>query len=739
MWNDYKAKLVTDFTKILHFLLRFFVKEEVLLKWKPIHLCWWFEKYGYDIPRYFIAEFDPPSVTTNAATSITSTTAQGNGNATAEGSAAIDTRGFTFAETATNSDPEIGGTGVTDIVEGGTGTGLFNATLETLTASTNYSFKAYAKNSKGTGYGSVQTFDSAAQGTTYYKNLDDTISVAEDLEKGISLKAIVETVALAEGLLKTGGKSLAESIIGSDTKIFSISKVLSPDDSISVGEDLKKGISLKVLVEAIVLAEGFLKTGIKNLVESIVGSDTRIFSISKVLSDAISSVEEFLSHRITPRYLNGAYGGFYSGSNYWAGSQAASLVGEEFDKNLQDSLQLIDTKILMPIKSLAESISIQDTLSKIIDYVKGLLDSISIADTLSKVIDYVKGLVDSIVASDTIIKVADFVRGLVDSIIALDTIIKSFGKSLIDSIVASDVYTKVVAFVRSLADSISIADTLSKVVSKLVDDILIVLDSISKILGAVRSLVDSIDVSDIITKVATLFRELVDNIIQSDIIGKLLGLKAFVDNINLSDVYSKVTEKVVSSVVVITDTFSRIATYFRSLVDTFNVHDIIDLIASWVIYLTDAIVARDNVLVVMLRYLVDTVKIVDGLVRKVFINLIEALHITDIFFDIDKVLHFLLEDVVQLSDSLAKHVNILVSSVIQIFDSRFLKRLNGQLIQWVKKAKNVVDWVKTGKDGNNYIKIVKKQDDWESEKKDLGLYESNVKSLDDWNKLRKKQ
>jgi len=130
-----------------------------LLVWKPIHLCWWFEKHGKPIPKYFIGGgATAPSVTTNAATDIQTTQATGNGNITSDGGATITARGFVFSETSVNNNPTIGGTGVTNIVEGGTATGVYSDTLTPLVNGTGYSYKAYATNSKGTGYGSVQTF-----------------------------------------------------------------------------------------------------------------------------------------------------------------------------------------------------------------------------------------------------------------------------------------------------------------------------------------------------------------------------------------------------------------------------------------------------------------------------------------------------------------------------------------------------------------------------------------------------
>ena len=53
------ANLIQAITEIIHWFLSFFVDEKILLNWKPIHLCWWFRKHGWKIPKYFIgADYD---------------------------------------------------------------------------------------------------------------------------------------------------------------------------------------------------------------------------------------------------------------------------------------------------------------------------------------------------------------------------------------------------------------------------------------------------------------------------------------------------------------------------------------------------------------------------------------------------------------------------------------------------------------------------------------------------------
>lgn len=108
-----------------------------------------------------------PVLASASASAITSTTATLEGSVTSDGYLAITERGFVYAPTATNSDPLISGTGVIKEVDGAVTTGALSKALTGLTASTGYSFKAYATNSLGTTYSTVATFTTSAPGLGY--------------------------------------------------------------------------------------------------------------------------------------------------------------------------------------------------------------------------------------------------------------------------------------------------------------------------------------------------------------------------------------------------------------------------------------------------------------------------------------------------------------------------------------------------------------------------------------------
>ena len=95
----------------------------------------------------------PPTVQTNAATSISTTGATLNGNVMADGGATVTARGFVYGTSASD---------LSQNVQSGTGTGSFTKALTGLTRSTTYYYKAYATNSAGTAYGEVKQFTTSS-------------------------------------------------------------------------------------------------------------------------------------------------------------------------------------------------------------------------------------------------------------------------------------------------------------------------------------------------------------------------------------------------------------------------------------------------------------------------------------------------------------------------------------------------------------------------------------------------
>ena len=110
-----------------------------------------------------------PTVTSSAATAITSIEATLHGDVTSDGGAAITERGFVYALTSADSTPtvaEASGVNVIKVIVTGT-TGSFTETLSGVTGNSDYSFISYAINNFGTTQGVVQTFTTVNRAPTF--------------------------------------------------------------------------------------------------------------------------------------------------------------------------------------------------------------------------------------------------------------------------------------------------------------------------------------------------------------------------------------------------------------------------------------------------------------------------------------------------------------------------------------------------------------------------------------------
>ncbi|HWB11051.1 MAG TPA: Ig-like domain repeat protein [Pirellulales bacterium] len=99
-----------------------------------------------------------PTVSSPTKSAVGINSATLGGTVTTTGGEAITQRGIVYSLTSVNSNPTIGGTGVTVVPASGTSTGAFTVDVSSLQETAGYSYAAYATNSVGTGYSSVDTF-----------------------------------------------------------------------------------------------------------------------------------------------------------------------------------------------------------------------------------------------------------------------------------------------------------------------------------------------------------------------------------------------------------------------------------------------------------------------------------------------------------------------------------------------------------------------------------------------------
>lgn len=97
-----KARVIERFTDRLHRILSPFISEEFLLKYKPVHLCWWFEKYELPIPKYFIG-LTTTSTSTSSTSSSSSSSTSSTSSSTSSTSSSLSTSSTSTSSTSTSS------------------------------------------------------------------------------------------------------------------------------------------------------------------------------------------------------------------------------------------------------------------------------------------------------------------------------------------------------------------------------------------------------------------------------------------------------------------------------------------------------------------------------------------------------------------------------------------------------------------------------------------------------------
>lgn len=162
-----------------------------------------------------------PTLSTSAASSVTSSSGTLNGSITATGGANATQSGFAYSITANLTS------GVSTTTLGAqTGTASFSSSVSSLSANTTYYFRAYATNSAGTGYGSIQSFTTAAIAPTLTTDAASSItSSSATLNANITAtggaNAIARGFARATNAAMTAGVSTSTEAGSFSTGTFS--------------------------------------------------------------------------------------------------------------------------------------------------------------------------------------------------------------------------------------------------------------------------------------------------------------------------------------------------------------------------------------------------------------------------------------------------------------------------------------------------------------------------------------
>ena len=180
---------------------------------------------AWDIGAYEYVGVNIPTITTQSASSVTATTATLNGNITATGGSNATTRGFAYSTSAT-----LATVIATTSASGSFSTGAYTDSVSSLTCNTAYYARAYATNSGGTGYGSIQSFTTSAcpdttppvlsagvpSGTLSAGTTGTTLSVTTDESATCKYGTLAATAyaSISNTFSTTGGTTHTQSLSG---------------------------------------------------------------------------------------------------------------------------------------------------------------------------------------------------------------------------------------------------------------------------------------------------------------------------------------------------------------------------------------------------------------------------------------------------------------------------------------------------------------------------------------------
>ncbi len=120
---------------------------------------------SYSYGTFTTSNANPPSIDTPTDASITATSAVLGGTVESSGGAGVQTTatGIVYALTSVNGNPQLNGTGVTELDTGSpVNSGAFTLPVAGLTPGAHYTFEAFATNGSGTTYTSATSFTTLA-------------------------------------------------------------------------------------------------------------------------------------------------------------------------------------------------------------------------------------------------------------------------------------------------------------------------------------------------------------------------------------------------------------------------------------------------------------------------------------------------------------------------------------------------------------------------------------------------
>lgn len=219
-------------------------------------------------------------------------------------------------------------------------------------------------------------------------------------------------------------------------------------------------------------------------------------------------------------------------------------------------------------------------------------------------------------------------------------------------------------------------------------------------------------------------------------ISKVL-LKVFVDSINAVDDfftdYFQFFSRLFTDGIGMADTFSKKLDKLLAFVDNISITEIVSKVLPHK-RLTDQIHASDSLTFVqhLSMILTDTISAIDNIAKKTITAFSDGIGAIDSGF-IMPIKNFV--ESISLSDFFVKSVRIILRSAIGMVDT-LARRLNGMLINWEKRFTNIKDWTKRVTQVVETTKVARMVSDWTKRSRNEESFTKTSKEEDTWTKFR---
>jgi len=369
-----------------------------------------------------------PTVTTQAVSSIGTTTATGNGNITDTGGEDASAWGTCLAVTA---NPDTGDT--VDAGSGAGGTGAFTTSIDSLSTPAKYHVRAYATNTEGTSYGADVTFVTHVTTSTIVGVLPSASRVLAIDRDASSIIGVLATDSKSWGVIKPasviigvlasasrklaitrsgsviiGVKAIASRVLTSTRKATSLIGILATA-SRKLAITRKASAIIGVLASA---SKGFIKSA--SVIIGVVATASRKLAITRKAS-AIIGVKTTVSRIIKVARSASVIVGIVSTASKVRGIIRSAIVQIGVLASASRALALSRTstaivgvkttasKVSGIIRSASVKIGVVATASGVLSRIRTAIARIGVVATTSKTRGYIRSasVVIGVVASVT--------------------------------------------------------------------------------------------------------------------------------------------------------------------------------------------------------------------------------------------------------------------------------------------------------------------------------------------------